>query len=87
MLFIRRLYDTLAFTRFVALGQIPHARAILKAHNDFRKMRKQYTRHPQENLLNTFPEARRNITMEYFLKGKKKILRQPSAASECCYCK
>ena len=36
-------------------------------------MRKQYTRHPQENLLNTFPEARRNITMEYFLKGKKKF--------------
>ena len=73
VLFIRRLYDTLAFARFVALGQISHARAILKAHNDFRKMRKQYTRHPQENLLNTFPEARRNITMEYFLKGKKKF--------------
>ena len=73
VLFIRRLYDTLAFARFVALGQIPHARAILKAHNDFRKMRKQYSRHPQENLLNTFPEARRNITMEYFLKGKKKF--------------
>ena len=73
VLFIRRLYDTLAFARFVALGQIPHARAILRAHNDFRKMRKQYTRHPQQNLLNTFPEARRNITMEYFLKGKKKF--------------
>lgn len=73
ILFIRRLYDTLAFGRFVVLGQFAHARAILRAHNDFRKMRKRYTDLPGENLLNTFPEARRNITIDYFLKGKKQF--------------
>lgn len=73
ILFIRRLYDTLAFGRFVVLGQFAHARAILRAHNDFRKMRKRYTDLPGENLLSTFPEARRNITIDYFLKGKKQF--------------
>ncbi|HJG88385.1 glycosyltransferase family 2 protein [Barnesiella viscericola] len=73
ILFIRRLYDTLAFARFVMLGQLPHARAILRAHNDFRKMRKQYTRYPDENLLGRFPETGRNITIDYFLKGKKRF--------------
>lgn len=73
ILFIRRLYDTLAFGRFVVLGQFAHARAILQAHNDFRKMRKAYTNLPGVNLLNTFPEARRNVTIDYFLKGKKQF--------------
>lgn len=73
ILFIRRFYDTLAFGWFVVLGQFAHARAILRAHNDFRKMRKRYTDLPGENLLNTFPEARRNITIDYFLKGKKQF--------------
>lgn len=73
ILFIRRLYDTLAFGRFVALGQFAHARAILRAHNDFRQMRKAYTDLPGENLLNTFPEARRNVTIDYFLRGKKQF--------------
>ena len=71
ILFIRRLYDTLAFVRFVLLGQIAHAKAVLRAHNDFRKMRNKYTRFPETNLLGTFPETRRNITIDYFLKRKK----------------
>ncbi len=71
ILFIRRLYDTLAFVRFLLLGQFSHAREILRAHNDFRRMRRAYTQHPEQNLLQSFPEAQRNITMDYFLKGKK----------------
>ncbi len=70
ILFIRRLYDTLAFVRFIVLGEFAHARAILNAHNDFRTMRKEYNRFPEENLLQTFPEAQRNITIDYFLKGR-----------------
>lgn len=73
VLFIRRLYDTLAFARFVLLGQFAHARAILRAHNDFREMRKEYTHFPEVNLLGTFPESRRNITIDYFLKQKKRF--------------
>ena len=73
VLFIRRLYDTLAFARFVLLGQFAHARAILRAHNDFREMRKEYTHFPEVNLLGTFTESRRNITIDYFLKQKKRF--------------
>ena len=72
-LFVRRLYDTLAFVRFALLGQFSHARAILRAHNDFRQMRKRYTEFPNTDLLKTFPESRRNITIDYFLKGKKRF--------------
>ncbi len=71
ILFIRRLYDTLAFVRFLLLGQFAHAREILRAHNDFRRMRKSYTQFPTENLLQNFPETQRNITIDYFLKRKK----------------
>ena len=72
-LFVRRLYDTLAFVRFALLGQFSHARAILRAHNDFRQMRKRYTEFPNTDLLKTFPESGRNITIDYFLKGKKRF--------------
>ncbi len=71
LLFIRRLYDTLALVRFILLGQFAHARKILQAHNDFRRMRQSYTQFPTKNLLQTFPEAQRNIIIDYFLKGKK----------------
>lgn len=72
-LFVRRLYDTLAFVRFALLGQFSHARAILRAHNDFRQMRKRYTEFPNTDLLKTFPESGRNIPIDYFLKGKKRF--------------
>ena len=71
MLIVRRLYDTLAF--FMALAKLHwgDAKAIIRAHNDYRKFKSRYTCQPQENLLNTFPGAQRNIVIDYYLKGKK----------------
>ena len=72
LLLVRRLYDTLAWGMALAKMHWGDARAILRAHNDFRKMRKRYTSQPQANLLKTFPGARRNIVVDYYLRRSKK---------------
>lgn len=43
LLFVRRLVDTLAWGVFVVKGDWRNAKAVVRAHNDFRKMRRQYT--------------------------------------------
>ncbi len=72
VLFVRRLYDSLAFVKFLASGDIPNAKAVLKAHNDFRTMRKKYTDYPDYDYMSSLPGANRNIVIDYYLKGKKK---------------
>ncbi len=72
VLFLRRLADTLAFAMFVARLDFPNARAILKAHADFRRMRKDYTTHPEADTLSTLPGARRRIVIDRYLLRKKK---------------
>lgn len=42
LIFIRRLADTMAWGMFVAKGDWKNARAVLKAHSDYRKMKKYY---------------------------------------------
>ena len=73
MLLVRRLYDTLAF--FMALAKLHggDARAIIRAHNDYRRLKSRYHCQPQENLLKTFPGAQRNIVLDYYLRGKKRF--------------
>ena len=73
MLLVRRLYDTLAF--FMALAKLHggDARAIIRAHNDYRRLKNRYHCQPQENLLKTFPGAQRNIVIDYYLRGKKRF--------------
>ena len=73
LLFRRRLMDTLAFLMYVAKFDFPNARAILKAHADFRKMRGLYSDFPACNVLATLPGADRNIIIERYLKNKKKL--------------
>ena len=70
-LFIRRLYDTLAWAKFILSFDFPNASAVLRAHRDFRSMRKEYTCHPDRDLLcdNTTPHP--NIILDYYLKGLK----------------
>ncbi|MBO5249773.1 MAG: glycosyltransferase family 2 protein [Muribaculaceae bacterium] len=70
-LFVRRLYDTIAWAKFVATLDFKNANAILKAHNDFRQMRKQYNNHPSIDLLDTRTDTHRNIILDYYLRGKK----------------
>ena len=70
-LFIRRLLDTVAWAKYMATFDFKNANAILKAHNDFKKMRKAYTTHPTIDLLRTRTDCRRNILLDYYLRGRK----------------
>jgi len=72
VLFFRRLADTLAFGMFLLKGDFANAKAVIKAHNDFRKMRKEYTEHPATDTLSTLPGARRRIVIERYLLRKRK---------------
>lgn len=72
-LFVRRLLDTVAWAKFMATFDFKNANAILKAHNDFRSMRKAYTKHPSVDLLQTRPDCHRNILLDYYLRGRKKF--------------
>jgi len=71
LLIVRRLYDTLAFGMALAKLHWGDAKAIIRAHNDYRKQKDRYTCQPEKNLLKTFPGAQRNIVTDYYLKGKK----------------
>ncbi len=70
ILFLRRLMDTLAFLMFLVKGQTGDARAVLKAHSDFRKMRGKYTRLPESDYMSTLPGADRYIVFDHYLRGK-----------------
>ena len=72
-LFIRRLLDTVAWAKYMATFDFKNANAILKAHNDFKKMRKAYTSHPTIDLVRTRTDCRRNILLDYYLRGRKKF--------------
>lgn len=67
ILFRRRLLDTVAWAKYLLSGDRENASAILKAHSDFRQMRKKYTRHPDKNLLNVDT----NILFDYFIRNRK----------------
>ena len=71
LLFVRRLMDALAFGMALAKFHFGDARAIIRAHRDFRKMRKNYTSQPEVNLLRTLPEERVNIITAHYLRGVK----------------
>lgn len=70
LLIIRRLYDTLAWGMAMAKGNFGDAKAILKAHNDYRRMKNEYTSFPEKNLLGKAPYSTINIVISYFLLGK-----------------
>ena len=72
-LFVRRLLDTIAWAKFMATFDFKNANAILKAHIDFKKMRKAYTNHPDVDLLQTRPDCHRKILLDYYLRGRKKF--------------
>ena len=72
MLVRRRLLDTLAWLKYVATFDFANAAAILRAHRDFARMRRDYTEHPTVNLLGKDRNSRRNILVDYYLKGHKK---------------
>lgn len=71
LLFVRRLYDTLAFFVEAAKLNFASARAILKAHNDFRQMRKQYTTFPDRDARKDIPACDCNIIADYYLRHRR----------------
>lgn len=73
LLFIRRLCDSLAFAMYAAKLDFPNARAILKAHRDFKKMRKYYDSFPETEILSTLPGANHYAVIERYFFGRSKI--------------
>ena len=71
LLFIRRLLDTVAMIKFLLGGHWADVNAVWMAHRDYRRDKKKYKNQPSINLLKIFPEAHRNIVVDYFFKRKK----------------
>ncbi len=76
-LFLRRLSDTLAFMMYVAKLDLPNAKAIIKAHRDFSKMRKNYNEYPSNDILSLQPGANHYAVIERYLLGRSKISINP----------
>lgn len=73
MLLKRRLADTLAFGMYLVKGDLANARAILKAHNDFRRMRREYTDFPDRDILPKLPGHSRSAVAARYIKRKKSL--------------
>lgn len=71
MLFKRRLADTLAFAMYLLKLDFNNARAIVKAHSDFRKMRKLYTDFPDKDIIPSLPGAKHYAVIARYLLRKK----------------
>lgn len=68
-LLVRRLLDTVAWAKFMLTLDIKNANAVLRAHRDFRRMRRKYTTHPQVDLLDKY--ATRDILVDYYLRNRR----------------
>ena len=66
----RRLLDTIAWAKFIATLKFGNAGAILRAHRDFARMRRQYT--PPTSAENLIKE-RPNILLDYYLRGRHRF--------------
>ena len=72
-LFWRRLADSLVFGMYLIKGDIPNAKAVIKAHGDFRRMRRQYTDLPAESFWKRVPGTRKSAIASRYLLGKKRL--------------
>lgn len=68
----RRLLDTVAWAKFILTFDLKNAAAIFSAHRDFAKMRRKYDSDVDANLLAVDSDSKRNIIIDYYLKGKKR---------------
>ncbi len=69
----RRLYDTIAWAKFMLTLDFANANAILRAHRDFRRMRVNYTSHPDRDLLLDDTTPHPNIIIDYYLRRRNKF--------------
>lgn len=70
-LLIRRLLDAIAWAKFMLSFDFANAKAVIKAHRDFSKMRKNYTSHPSSDLLASSAGGKKNILISYYIQGIK----------------
>lgn len=71
----RRLLDTLAWGQYVLTGKWGHAAAIVRGHNDFRRMKRNYTKFPEQDLLRE--KGAPNVLVEYYLRGHRQASVMP----------
>lgn len=69
-LFKRMVLDGVAWLKFALTGHFGDARAIWRAHRDFRKMRGDYTLHPEADLLQAMPD----ILIDHYLRRPIKFI-------------
>lgn len=72
----RRLLDTIAWAKFIITFNFANAGAIMRAHRDFRVMRRLYKSHPDRNLLR-LPMSRTNILTSHYLHGIRRFSSLP----------
>ncbi len=78
LLIRRRLLDTVSLMMLLLKGRTRHAWAVVKAHIDYLGMRRKITPSPfppTDNRLKATSQGRRNIIIDYFLRGKKEYSR------------
>lgn len=73
MLLKRRLADTLAWAMFLLKFDFANARAVLKAHKDFRRMRKSYNTFPDHDVLTSLPGSDKSAIMARYLKRRTSL--------------
>ena len=73
MLLKRRLADTLAWAMFLLKFDFANARAVLKAHKDFRRMRKNYNTFPDHDVLTSLPGSDKSAIMTRYLRRKTSL--------------
>lgn len=71
-IFVRQLADTLAFCMFALKLDFKNARAVVKAHTDFRKMKKSYSVNNDIADNFKFPGSNRNVILDRYILRKKK---------------
>lgn len=73
--FLRRLIDTAALLGFVVKADFKNAAAVWNAHRDFRKMARNYTSHPADDILRSVPGSERKILLDRYLPFRKIALK------------
>ena len=70
----RMIWDALAFTMFAGTFQFKNASAVIRAHRDYRQMKKNYTtlKAPEKNLLGPFKGSRVNIITSFYLCRRRR---------------
>lgn len=71
IVFRRMCLDALAWGMFMAKFDFRNAASIVRAHRDFRRMRKNYTSFPEKDFLSLLPGAGRNILLDFYVKRMK----------------